>query len=417
MKKKIAFVTPIYLPAPLYGSDNAVRILAEDFAAAGHDVTVVTSDALTPRYWYDPLFGKKTSDIRDTFNGVHVIRLPSQQWITSAAFIIERVFGHLLPTSIRNTMRILSSGPSLGGLLNVFKKEQFDVVHASPFPLEINQQVLECVEHLDKKPLIILTPFFHAGVEAYHNQKLGTMLEKSSRIHVISNAEKKQIEEYFPVAQGKTSVIPLYIRTPTMHAAETLKHEVLRFKKQYGIEHRKIILFAGLKGTLKGALTTLTAVKNLYAHDKRILLIAIGHNTSEWSEALKRSDVSAYVLDFGYIDEFTKEIVFASCDVFCMPSISETFGYVYLEAWHKKKPVIASDIPAMQELVLGNKGGILVKFGSPGDIQASIERLIQRPALSIRLGESGYNALVKKYDMTSVFALYRKMFIDDGLET
>lgn len=410
MKKKIAFVTPIYLPAPLYGSDNAVRILAEDFAAAGQDVTVITSDAATPRYWYDPLFGRKISKTRDTFNGVRVLRLPSRQWITSVAFILERVFGRLLPRSIRNTMRIVSNGPYLGGLFELFQKEQFDVIHCSPFPLEINQQIFDGIERLNKRPFVILTPFFHAEVDVYHNKELGNILEKSDSIHVISNAEKKQIEALYPVSQGKTKVIPLYIRTRAMHTVDVLKHEVLLFKKRYGIEQKKIILFAGLKGSMKGALTTLVAVKNLYKENKNIMLVAIGHNTTEWNEALKKSDTTPYLIDFGYVDEQTKEILFAACDVFCMPSKSETFGYVYLEAWHKRKPVIGCNFRPTQELIEQNKGGIVVQFGEQFEVEKALSLLLSNSQKRSQLGSNGYSALMKYYSEQILFLRYQQLF-------
>lgn len=410
MKKKIAFVTPIYLPAPLYGSDNAVRILAEDFAAAGQDVTVVTSDAATPRYWYDPLFGRKMSKTRDTFNGVRVLRLPSRQWITSAAFILDRVFGHLLPRSIRNTLRIVSNGPYLGGLFEVFQKEQFDVVHCSPFPLEINQQIFDGIERLNKRPFVILTPFFHAEVGAYHNKELGNIIKKADRIHVISYAEQKQIEVFSSVSREKIKVIPLYIRTRTMHAVVALKHDVLLFKKRYGIEHKKIILFAGLKGFMKGALTTLAAVKNLYKENKNIMLVAIGHNTTEWNEALKKSDTTPYLMDFGYVDEQTKETLFAACDVFCMPSKSETFGYVYLEAWHKKKPVIGCNLGPTQELIDRNKGGIVIEFDKQHEVEKAIRLLLSDMKISNRLGGNGFSALMEKYTEFKTFSLYERLF-------
>lgn len=410
MKKKIAFVTPIYLPAPLYGSDNAVRILAEDFFSVGQDVTVITSDAATPRYWYDPLFGKKLSTTKDTYNGVRVLRLSSRQWITSVAFILERVFGRILPMSIRNKMRVLSSGPYLGGLFEVFQKEQFDVVHVSPFPLEINQQVLDIVERLDKKPYVILTPFFHAEVEAYHNEDLGTILEKSDSIHVISNAEKKQIESLYPASRGKTKVIPLYIRVRTMHTVDAIKHDAFLFKKRYGIEAKKIVLFAGLKGSMKGALTTLAAVKNLYEQDKSIMLVAIGHNTTEWNEALKKSDTTPYLIDFGYVDEQTKETLFAACDVFCMPSKSETFGLVYLEAWHKRKPVIGCNFGPTQELIERNQGGIVVQFGEQFEVEKALLLLLSNSVQRRRLGGNGYSALMKNYSEQILFLRYQQLF-------
>lgn len=412
MKEKIAFVTPIYLPAPLYGSDNAVRILAEDFVAKGQDVTVITSDAATPRYWYDPFFGKKIpSNASNNINGVNVIRLKSQQLISSFTFMLSRFAGRLLPTNMRNMVDIICNGPYFMGLGEVLELEEVDVVHCSPFPLNINKQVVDAVSKLEKKPKVILTPFFHTHVSTYHNRELGRLMGHADVIHAVSNAEKLDLESMFPEAKAKVRSIPLYLPTANLHRPSELQNDVLKFKRKHHLVGKEIVLFAGLKGKMKGALNTLAAVQECYKKDNNIVLVAIGHNTTEWNEMLTSIDTTAFLRDFGYVDERLKEVSFASCDVFCMPSKSETFGYVYLEAWHKKKPVIAANVPAMKELILGNNGGLLVRFGSLGDIQSAIERLVDHPVLSKTLGEHGYNALIEKYSMKSVFPQYCKMFM------
>ncbi len=410
MKKKIVFVTPIYLPAPLFGSDNAIRIQAEELAALGHDVTIVTSNAYTPRHWYDPFFGKNIKAKRDKMNRVKIIRLPSQQFISSSLFVLDKFGRSLLPIQMRNYIQILSTGPYLGGLYQLFQKEQFDIVHCSPSPLAINQQVMDVVERLDKKPYVILTPFFHAQVESYHNDSLGSILEKADAIHAISDSEKKEIEEQFPGLRGKIITIPLYLRVGRMHSIDELKREVLKFKKKHKIENRKVVLFAGLKGSMKGALTTLAAVGNIYKRNKNIVFISIGYNTIEWNAMLKKVDTSNYLRDFGYVDEHAKEVIFASCDVFCMPSKCETFGYVYLEAWHKKKPVIGCNFGPTRELIEGNRGGVVVQFGQQSKVEKVLLQLLSNPEKRMRLGENGYKALMKKYSARALALHYQKFF-------
>jgi len=412
-QKNITFVTPIYLPAPLYGSDNAVRILAEEFVRVGHNVSIITSDAHTPRYWYDPFFGKKIpSDAASLINGVKVIRLRSNQLISSLTFMLSRLAGPLLHITMRSMLDIISNGPYLIGLGDVLKSEDVDVVHCSPFPLYINKQVVDAVSNLVKKPKVIFTPFFHTHVSTYHNFELGRLMKHADVIHAVSNAEKQDIESLFPESRGKVQVIPLYLRTANLHGESELETDIVKFKQKYHLVGKKIVLIAGLKGQMKGALDTLAAVQELYRKDNTIVLVAIGHSTTEWNEMLRSIDGKAFLRDFGYVDEHLKEVIFASCDVFCMPSKSETFGYVYLEAWHKKKPVIASDIPAMRELIQYNNGGLLVRFGSRSAIKSAIERLIEHPVLSKTLGEHGYDALTAKYSMESVFLQYCQMFIN-----
>ena len=409
-QKNIAFVTPIYLPAPLYGSDNAVRILAEEFARVGHNVSIITSDAYTPRYWYDPFFGKKIpKTARNRINGVRVIRLKSHQLISSFTFMLSRFAGRFLPITIRNILEIIASGPYLIGLSEVLGSEQPDVIHCSPFPLNINKQVIDTVAKFTKKPKVILTPFFHAHVSTYHNRGLGNLMRHADVIHAVSNAEKQDIESIFPEANVKVQVIPLYLRTMNLHGPSELQKDVLKFKQKYHLVRKKIVLIAGLKGHMKGALDTLRAVEQLHKNDPNILLIAIGHNTVEWN-AMKEKIHPESLLDFDYVDEYTKELLFSACDVFCMPSKSESFGYVYLEAWHKKKPVIAASIGPVQELIEKNHAGVMVKYGDRPALEKAIRMLLAQTQKARALGQNGYKVLTEMYNEKKLFHAYQVLF-------
>lgn len=403
--KKIAFVTPIYLPANLYGSDNAVRILAEAFVDAGYDVSVITSNALTPRYWYDPIFGKKISRSREVIHGVKIYRLFCDHIISSISFILGK--SAIFPKRWRDAMQIIGSGPYLIGFFTLLQKENFDVLHCSPFPLNINKQVVDSVEHLDKKPRVILTPFFHSRVLTYHNRQFAQIIQKADIVHVVSLAEKHDINNIFPSVNDKTEVIPLFLRLNRLHSNRQLKDEVDNFKTIYQLHKRIVILFAGLKGHMKGALDVLSAMQSLHKNDSRFLFIAIGHNTQEWTEAI-RNVPRDILLDFHYVDERTKEIIFGASDIFCMPSVSESFGFVYLEAWHKKKPVIAANISAIKELV--GEAGILVPYHNTRSLISAIEQLGYNQSMRTALGENGYRRLHELYDISRVFPSYKKLF-------
>lgn len=408
-KKNIAFITPIYLPAPLYGSDNAVRILAEELARMGHTVSIITSDALTPRYWHDPFLGRKVPpDAAKNINGVHVFRLRSNQLISSLTFILSRL-ARTMPIHVRNTLKLVSNGPYLMGLLEILESEGVDVVHSSPFPLNINKQVVDTVTKLEKKPKVILTPFFHSHVAAYHNRELGRIMRSADIIHAVSNAEKQDIDSIFPEVKKKVHVVPLYLPTANLHTLSDLQKDVLKFKRIYHLVGKKIVLLAGLKGKMKGALDTMQAVEQLHKDDPTIFLVAIGHSTIEWNE-MKEKIHPESLLDFDYVDEHTKEVLFSACDIFCMPSKSESFGYVYLEAWHKKKPVIGADIPAVRELIADNKGGILVKFGNRRELVGAIMSLLEDTTRSLEYGNNGYNALMKKYTRHALMQKYIHLF-------
>ena len=161
---------------------------------------------------------------------------------------------------------------------------------------------------------------------------------------------------------------------------------------------------------MKGAVDVLFAVEALYKKNKHYILIAIGHSTIEWERAKKKIDAQC-LLDFPYIDTKTKEIIFGACDIFCMPSKSETFGLVYLEAWHKKKPVIAASTEAVKEFI--GDDGIFVEFGNTQDIINAIKLIISGKSVAKKLGEKGFNKLMKSYTFSKVFPEYLTLFAED----
>jgi len=86
-------------------------------------------------------------------------------------------------------------------------------------------------------------------------------------------------------------------------------------------------------------------------------------------------------------DGLAEEYVNAA--VFCLPSVQEGFGIVFLEAMAAELPVVACRIAAIPEVVLDGVTGLLAPPRDPGALAGLIERLIADPALARRLGQEG----------------------------
>jgi len=402
MKNKISFVTPLYSPADLSGSSVMVKKIAELLAKNDYDVTVITSNALTGRYWYDPIFGKKISKTSEVINGVKIHRLSCNQLISSLCFILVKYLYFLIPLNLLNKLKIIYSGPYLRGLEKIFIKEKFDTVHCSPFPLNINRQVAKVIKKYSKETKLVFTPLLHTELKEFKNPELGKIISEADKIHVITNSEKDFLENFFKVDSRKVTVFPLFLDTDKMINMFELNKEIENFRSKHKLTGKKIILFAGNKGYLKGAITLLEAISDLYKKDDSYKLVAIGKDMPEWNKEKKRINTN-FLLDLNYVDEKTKEIIFASCDLYCMPSISESFGLTYLEAWHKKKPVIAASVASSKEIVGMANGGLLVKFDDREDLKDKIRQIFKDKEKSKKMGQNGYNALYSKYNIDEFY--------------
>lgn len=405
--KKIAFITPHYYPSKLTGSGVVAMKLAEEFAKLGHDVSVITSNALTTRYWYDPIFGKKIEKKYEVHNKVKIHRLSCNQLYSSICFIVLRYFGKFLPKKFFDYLKIASSGPYLIGLSKILTSHDYDIIHCSPFPLGINKQVVTILNKIKKKPKLIFTPFFHSQVSDFENPELKKIFKSADIIHVITDTEKNEISTRFLINTKKIIVIPLFLDMSSMHNIKYFKKDILLFKKKYHLENRKIILFAGIKGVAKGAIDLLLSVNMLHKTNPEYILITIGTDTRDWIKAKEKIDKES-LLDFGYVTVKEKEIIFASCDIFCLPSKSETFGMVYLEAWSKNKPVIVANIPVIREFM--GRDAIFIEFGNKEQLLRAITKIASDKKLANVLGRRGNKKLINKYTFSKVFPRYVAMF-------
>jgi glycosyltransferase involved in cell wall biosynthesis len=89
-------------------------------------------------------------------------------------------------------------------------------------------------------------------------------------------------------------------------------------------------------------------------------------------------------------------------DVFCLPSLQEGFGIVFLEAMAAGKPIVAARVAAVPEVV---RHGILVQPEDPEALADGIDRLYRSSYLRTSLGSAGSRD-VEQFDMHRVAGLF-----------
>jgi rhamnosyl/mannosyltransferase len=119
----------------------------------------------------------------------------------------------------------------------------------------------------------------------------------------------------------------------------------------------------------------------------------------------------------GWRPEAELHALFATCGVFCLPSVerSEAFGLVLLEAMRFAKPVVASDIPGsgVGWVVKDDETGMLVPPGDAEALATALRQVGEAAALRERLGQAGRERFQRVFHIQRVAdeiaLLYREL--------
>jgi glycosyltransferase involved in cell wall biosynthesis len=149
---------------------------------------------------------------------------------------------------------------------------------------------------------------------------------------------------------------------------------------------RPYVAAAGRLEKIKGFQDAIAAMRQLPELDLRIA------GTGQFESALRESARGmANVIFEGRLDAAHIAAVFRGARAVVVPSlVYETFGYVVLEAFHERTPVVVRNLGALPELVAESGGGLV--FETQEGLVASLRKLACDEPLRRRLGGNGHAA-------------------------
>jgi len=395
---KIAFIVPFYNYSLKHGGATKVYVdLAKKFQELGHEVEIITSLTDNFESCYNPF--QKDTKISKVNEGL-AIKVFETIWYKNVPNILFRsiykIKPFFYPFSFINRF-LTYIGPYFKGVESYIIGNNFDAVFINCLPYYYCIEIPFNLKKLQFKGKIILTPFFHTEKLDYYNPIFQESFDLSDEIHTVSNHEKKKILENFKINEKKIKTIPLFINEDEYLKLEDLQSEVTKFKTKYKLQNKKIILGI-LSSSLnsKGTEKTIEAFKKI--NNMKYVLILIGNMDNYLKSPGKN------ILNLGRIPTKDKNIAFAACDIFCMPSNSDSFGVVYLEAWKYKKPIVALDLPLMKELFSG--GGLFAQDNNIDSLKYCLEKLLIDEKLRNNLGQKGFEILQEKYLIKNLLPKY-----------
>jgi len=102
--------------------------------------------------------------------------------------------------------------------------------------------------------------------------------------------------------------------------------------------------------------------------------------------------------------EYPKQIkkLFSEIDIFLLLSGLEGLGQTIIEALLMKKPVIATKVGGISELIIDNETGLLVKEGDDEKIIEGILKLLNDSEFAKKIAETGHNLIQKTHSWKNI---------------
>ena len=279
----------------------------------------------------------------------------------------------------------------------------FDVIHVHDwmtFPAGMAAQ------RISGKPLVVhihSTEFDRSG--QYVNPAICTIekegLEAADRVIAVSNLTRNIILMNYHTDPEKVitvynAVEPVEVTekpNPKKDAKEKVVTFLGRITKQKGPEY-----------FLEAAFLVLQKMENV-----RFVMAGKGDLRHAMIKRAAELNISEY-FDFpGFLDHSEIVKLFRRSDVFVMPSVSEPFGIVTLEAMQSGVPVIISKQSGVSEIL---KNAVKIDYWDVHEMAGAIYELLNDKALSKKLGNQGKkeaDRLIWKNVASQVVEIYHSL--------
>lgn len=415
---KILYVIQRYYPY-IGGAEQTFQEIGERLARDKHAITVYTTDAWDlERFWRSDKGAVELEN--ETHNDVFIERFEIEYLPFSRLTfpVIRRGMAMLAQMPRDNSSLLFALArytpyvPSLDAAMDT-TSEHFDLVHTGNISLDSAVYGAYRLAKRKRIPLVI-TPFLHLGeADDAHVRRYYTMphqlrmLRDASAVIVMTEREGNALAE-LGVARERIHRIGAGV-DPKMLAGGNAK----RFREEFQIEG-PIVAYIGTAAFDKGTTHLVEAMKRVWETTEATLVLA-GSQMSAFETYLREQpeSVKQRVRQLGFVQPQTKLDLLDACDVFVMPSRTDSFGIVYLEAWLYDKPVIGANAGGVPEVIDDGENGFLVKFGDVNAIAARITQLLADRSLTQRLGVNGHKKVLDgmtwEQQYVQVRALYERL--------
>lgn len=408
---RIAHFVQRYPPA-LGGSEAFFARLGRYLAAQGDQVSVFTTNALDlEAFWFRN--GKTTEPGMVDEGGVEVRRYPllrwpgRRYWLKALSLIPHRRWQALAMPCNPLSMPMWWDAGRTG--------QPFDVVHATAFPYAFP---IVCGLRLARRLRVpfLLTPFLHLGNpsdpadrtrKAYLSPALLSLIQAADHVFVQTELERQSLVN-LQINPEKLLLLGMGV-----DETECTGGDRQRIRKTWGMTEGEVVVgHLANKSIEKGTVDLLRAAEIAWRQGDRFRLVLAGPEMPNFVAFWNDFSMRERVVRLPVLTEREKRDFFSGLDLFALPSRSDSFGMVLLEAWANGTPNLGYRAGGIAEVIRHDQDGMLVECGDVTGLARAITTLASDSGRRRQLGECGHARIATEFGWEGKLRLVRRTYGD-----
>lgn len=404
---RVAHFIQRYPPA-LGGAEAYFQRLSRYLVDGGDDVTVWTSTALDLEGFWSPR-GRCGPAGRAVEDGVRIRRyglwrMPGRRYLLKPLSLLPNRTWQCL------TMPCNPIAPWMWRDAGS-ETADYDAVHASAFPYA---GPIVCGLRLARRLRVpfLLTPFLHLGDptaasdrtrRAYLAPQLRWLLRAADRVFVQTPTERDAVESAGVPADR------IVLQGLGVDRAECTGGNRTRARSAWKVGPNQLVIGHLANNSIeKGSVDLLRAAERLWLRGRDFTVVLAGAEMPNFRRFINGFGARARVRRLGVLSHDAKRDLFAGIDVFALPSRSDSFGLVLLEAWANGVPNVAYRAGGPADLIRHDVDGLLARCGDIDDLAGNLERLIGDATVRRKIGATGLGRLDREFRWDDKLRLVRE---------
>jgi glycosyltransferase involved in cell wall biosynthesis len=399
-------------PPALGGSEDYFARLSRFLAAGGEQVTISTTNALDlDAFW--SIRGRCLPSGITTENGVHVHRhrlwrWPGRRYLLKALSVVphRRWQCLTLPCNPISWEMWREAGRT---------RLPVDLVHATAFPYA---WPIVCGLRLARRLRrpFLLTPFLHLGDpenaadrtrQAYLSPPLLSLIQAADRVFVQTGLERDALLD--------RGIRPeqLVLLGMGVDVAECTGGNRQPTRQEWHVADDELVIgHLANNSEEKGTVDLLRAAEQLWQAGRRFQVVLAGPEMPNFRNFWKHYRWQARVRRLGVLSAQQKRDFYAAIDLFALPSRSDSFGIVLLEAWANGVANIGYRAGGIAEVIRSGEDGLLVRCGDVENLATCLGQLMDEKPLRVRLGLSGQNRVRREFRWQDKLNRVRSIYLE-----